>query len=41
MAWLTAGTILVLKVSHDPAGSVEIDNAGSPQVHLSATWLEP
>jgi hypothetical protein len=33
--------VVVLKASQDSGTTLEIDNAGSPQVHLSATWLAP
>jgi hypothetical protein len=38
---LTADTVVVLKVSQSSGGSLEVDDAGSPQVHLSATWIAP
>lgn len=41
VARLNAGTVVVLKVSQDSGGPLLIDNNGSPQVHLSATWLAP
>ena len=41
VARLTPGTVIVLKASQDSGTALEIDNAGSPQVHLSATWLAP
>ena len=41
MARLAAGTVVILKASQDSGGPLEIDNNGSPQVHLAATWLGP
>ena len=41
VARLTPGTVVVLKASQDSGGPLDVDNFGSPQVHLSATWLAP
>ena len=41
VARLTAGTVVILKATQDSGGPLDIDNNGSPQVHLSATWLAP
>lgn len=38
---LTENTILVLKAAQSSGGDLEVDDNGSPQVHLSATWLAP
>jgi hypothetical protein len=36
-----AGDFVQLKVSQSSGGNLDVVNNGSPQVHLSATWLAP
>lgn len=38
---LNAGDFVKLKVYQDSGGTLSVSDNGSPQVHLSATWLAP